>query len=332
MLRQHPAVRETVVIARDDGLGEKWLAAYIVSRREPTPTVNELSSFLHEKLPAYMVPSTFMFLDELPLTPNGKVDRRTLPAPDRVGSTRRGIRVAPRDTLELQLVQIWEDILGLRPVGVTDNFFDLGGHSLLAVRLIARIHKQFGQKLPLPTLFQGATIEQLAGVLRRSPTPLRCSPLVGIHLGGSGRPFFCVHPVGGSILCYAGLSRRLGPDQPFYGLQHPGLDGEWAPYTRIEEMASDYLTALRAVQPEGPYLLGGWSLGGIVAFEMAQQLEARGQKVALLALLDASALASEELLCSSHRGHGPAGLSPRPWLRCGRCRLLVRSSLATRTG
>ena len=294
VLRQYPAVRESVVVVREDTPGDKRLVAYIVALQGPVPAESELGGFLKEQLPAYMVPSTFMFLDELPLTPNGKVDRRALPAPDRGRLIQQGTCVAPRDILELRLTQIWEEILGLHPVGVTDNFFDLGGHSLLAVRLIARIHKQFGQKLPLPTLFHGATIERLAGVLRRSPRPPSPSPLVGIHLSGSRRPFFCVHPAGGSVLGYAGLSRRLGPDQPFYGLQHPGLDSESRLYTRIEEMASDYLATLRAVQPEGPYLLGGWSFGGIVAFEMAQQLEAEGQKVALLALLDSWALAPEK--------------------------------------
>ena len=134
------------------------------------------------------------------------------------------------------------------------------------------------------------------------PPPCAGRPVVGIHLSGSQRPFFCVHAVGGSVLCYAGLSRRLGPDQPFYGLQHPGLDGESDLYTCIEEIASDYLAALRAVQPEDPYLLGGWSLGGIIAFEMAQQLEAQGQKVALLALLDASALAPEQSSAAAIEG------------------------------
>ena len=128
------------------------------------------------------------------------------------------------------------------------------------------------------------------------------SPLVGIHLGGSRRPFFCVHAVGGGVLGYAGLSRRLGPDQPFYGLEHPGLDGESESHARIEEMATDYLAALRAVQPEDPYLLGGWSFGGIIAFEMAQQLEAQGQKVALLALMDASALAPEQSSAAAIEG------------------------------
>ena len=303
VLRQAPGVGEAVAVVREDIAGERRLAAYVVPKHATqTPSIEQLRSLLERKLPDYMMPSAFAVLGKLPLTPSGKIDRRALPAPDRGRPTQQGTCVAPRDTIELRFTQIWEDILGLRPVGVTDNFFDLGGHSLLAVRLIARIHKQFGQKLPLPTLFQGATIEQLAGVLRRSPSPMHRSPLVGIHLGGSRRPFFCVHAVGGGVLGYAGLSRRLGPDQPFYGLEHPGLDGDSESHARIEEMATDYLAALRAVQPEDPYLLGGWSFGGIIAFEMAQQLEAQGQKVALLALMDASALAPEQSSAAAIEG------------------------------
>jgi thioesterase domain-containing protein len=152
---------------------------------------------------------------------------------------------------------------------------------------MAHIEKRLGHKLPLATLFhQGATIEHLASLLRLPGDWTFRSPLVGIQPGGSQRPFFCVHPVGGNVLCYAGLARHLGPDQPFYGLQHPGLYGALEPFTRIETMAMYYLDAIRAVQPEGPYLLGGWSLGSIIAFEMARQLRAQGQAVAALVLLD----------------------------------------------
>jgi thioesterase domain-containing protein/acyl carrier protein len=233
-----------------------------------------------------MVPAIFVLLDALPLMPNGKVDRRALPVPDRARPELEKAFVAPRDDLELQLAQIWEEVLGVRPVGVRDNFFELGGHSLLAVRLFAVIEKRLGRKLPLTTVFQGATVEHLASLLRQQAKPGPQSSLVAIKSDGSKRPLFLVHPAGGHVFPYVHLAHYLGPDQPCYGLQARGLEKGEEPHTRIEDMAAYYIEALRTVQPAGPYLLGGWSMGGVVAFEMAQQLHAQGQRVALLALLD----------------------------------------------
>jgi len=286
-LGQHPAVREAVVLAPEDAPGEKRLVAYVVAEREPLPTTADLRSFLKEKLPAYMVPAIFVLLDALPLMPNGKVDRRALPAPDRARPESEKSFVAPRDDLELQLTHIWEEVLGVRPVGVRDNFFELGGHSLLAARLFAAIENRLGKKLPLATVFQGATVEHLAGILRQDAKPAPPSSLVAIQPGGSKRPLFLVHPAGGHVFPYVHLARYLGPDQPCYGLQARGLEEGEEPHTRIEDMAADYIKALQTVQPVGPYHLGGWSMGGLVAFEMAQQLHAQGQSVDLLALLDA---------------------------------------------
>jgi amino acid adenylation domain-containing protein len=316
-LGQHPAVREAVVLAREDAPGEKRLVAYVVahdsrrSRREealtetsevrgqrPTEdqslltsaptglTAGELRRFLQEKLPEYMVPAVFVLLEALPLMPNGKIDRRALPAPDRSRPELEKAFVAPRDDLELQLAHIWEEVLGVRPVGVRDNFFELGGHSLLAVRLFALIEKRLGKKLPLTAVFQGATVEHLAGVLRQQATSGPQSSLVALQPGGSKRPLFLVHPAGGHVFPYIHLAQLLGPDQPCYGLQARGLEDGQDPHTRIEDMAAWYIQALQTVQPTGPYLLGGWSMGGVVAFEMAQQLHAQGQRVSLLALLD----------------------------------------------
>jgi amino acid adenylation domain-containing protein len=293
VLSQHPAVREAVVVAREDVPGEKHLVAYVLANQEPGSATSMLRSFLKEKLPEYMVPSLFVILDAFPLTPNGKVDRRALPAPDTSSTRLPGTLVPPRDSLELQLVQMWEEILHLHPLGVTENFFDLGGHSLLAVRLMAQMQRQFGLELPLAALFHGATIEDLARLLRQHTGALLHSPLVRLQPAGTKRPFFCVHPAGGNVFCYVDLARHLGADQPLYGLQHPGLHGEQPAFTRLEEMAEHYIAALRTQQPEGPYLLGGWSMGGMVAFEMAQQLVAQGQEVALLALLDTPARFSE---------------------------------------
>ncbi|MEH2051407.1 amino acid adenylation domain-containing protein [Nostoc sp.] len=289
VLVQHPNVRETVVIVQGDKPDNKRLVAYVVPQLGKTPVVNDLRRFLKEKLPDYMVPAVFILLEQLPLTPNGKIDRQALPVPETTISNLQQDAIAPRDTLEFQLTQIWEGILNIHPIAVTDSFFDLGGHSLLAVRLMAQIQKHFGRNLPLSVLFQGATIEHLASILRQQANSQPLSPLVAIQPRGSQQPLFFVHPVGGNVLCYYQLAHHLGTDQPFYGLQSLGLYGESQPHTRIEDMATHYIEALRVVQPQGPYLLGGWSMGGIVAFEMATQLQKQGDKVALLALLDSPA-------------------------------------------
>ena len=234
-----------------------------------------------------MPPAAFVPLTELPLTPNGKIDRKALPAPEVTGHMQRGNFVAPSNPVEQLIARIWADLLATEPVGVTDDFFDLGGHSLLAVRLMARIEEQFGQRLPLAALFQGATVEQLAHLIQARPQA--AAELMPIQPGGDRPPFFCVHPAGGGVLRYAGLARQLGAEQPFYALQARGVEGDHAPHTRIEDMAAHYITAIRTIQPAGPYLLGGWSLGGIVAFEMARMLRAQGYQIVLLALLDSLA-------------------------------------------
>jgi amino acid adenylation domain-containing protein len=294
VLRQHSSVRETVVIAREDAAGEKQLVAYVVAPREARPTPGELRGFLKKKLPDYMVPAVYVPLDALPLMPNGKVDRGALPEPERTQSELGGGFVAPRNALEIRLANLWEEVLGVRPVGVTDNFFELGGHSLAAVRLFALIEKRLGKKVPLATVFRGATVEHLANILQRRTEAAPPSSLVAIQPAGSRRPLFLIHPAGGHVFPYAHLARHLGSDQPCYGLQARGLEEEQEPHSRIEDMAAYYIEALRTVQPTGPYLLGGWSMGGIIALEMAQQFHAQGQRVALLALLDTRIPAADE--------------------------------------
>jgi thioesterase domain-containing protein/acyl carrier protein len=196
--------------------------------------------------------------------------------------------LAPRDALELQLTQIWQDVLKVSSVGVRDNFFELGGHSLVAITLMERIQQKFGKNLPLATLFQGATIEHLASILRQQTDSPSWSTLVAIQPEGPKRPLFCVHAGATTVLAYIDLASYLGSEQPFYGLESLGLDEEQKPYARIEDMAAHYITAIQSVQPQGPYCLAGWCFGGLVAFEMAQQLQARGEQVSFLGLLDAS--------------------------------------------
>jgi amino acid adenylation domain-containing protein len=285
-LGRHPAVREVVVMAREDMPGDTRLVAYVVSGLDPATVTGELRGFLNEKLPDYMMPASFVSLDALPLLPQGKVDRHRLPAPDQLRAEQEQAFVGPRDLLELQLAQVWEETLGIHPISVHDNFFTLGGHSILAVRLMAQIQKQFGKSLPLSALFDGATVEQLAHVLRQHTESRLTSPLVGIQPAGERPPLFCVHPIGGNVLCYYELANCLRPDQPVYGLQAQGLHDGQEPLTRVEEMAASYIEALRSRQSHGPYFLGGWSLGGVLAFEMARQLQERGEAIALLALMD----------------------------------------------
>lgn len=285
-LLEHPAVSECAVMVTQDEFGDKRLAAYFSPAKGPNTTVAELRDFLKTKLPDYMVPSSFVPLVALPLSANGKIDRKALPAPNLTTATVTSGYVPPRDELELKLTRIWERVLSVRPIGIDANFFDLGGHSLMAVRMFALIEKAFGRNLPLATLFQAPTVRHLAEVMRADSWPESWSSLVMIQGAGKRTPFFCVHASGGNVIEYHDLARLLGEDQPFFGLQARGLNGKEDPHTSIKEMAADYIKEMREVQPEGPYLIGGRSSGGTIAFEMACQLKAAGEEVALLALLD----------------------------------------------
>ena len=256
-------------------------------------TVAELQHFLQARLPDYMIPAFFVFLETLPLTPNGKVDRQELANQPITRVEEHQEHLPPRNLIELQLIQIWETILGINPISVTDNFFSLGGHSLLAVQLINQIQKQFGCYLPIFSIFQGQTVEQLALILRQEKVSLPWSSLVKLQGGSRKTPIFLVHPGGGTVVCYAALVPYMENTQPIYGLQssglHPDIYGEHPVYISVKEMADVYLDAMLSVQPQGPYILGGWSAGGVIAFEIAQILKERGQEVALLALLDSHA-------------------------------------------
>lgn len=289
----HPVVKEAVVIARENVPGISQLVAYVVANHESDDVVDQLYDSLKRKLPEYMVPSLIVMLNSLPRLSNGKIDRNSLPAPEdaRLGLGRQ--YVAPRNLLELKLTQIFEEGLGIHPIGVKDDFFRLGGHSMLAVRVMSRIERMLDKNLPLATLFERSTVEELAALLHEQAGPALRPSLIRIQSGGPGQPFFCAHPIGGGILCFHDLALNLGPDQAFYGLQSQGMDGRPPSYNRISDMATHYIKELREVQPEGPYLLGGWSMGGVIAFEMALQMKAEGQEVSLLALLDTIAPAQD---------------------------------------
>jgi aspartate racemase len=298
VLLQHPFVREAAVMVR-----EQRLVAYVVRSAEANGV--ELASALREvigaKLPEYMVPAFFVELDALPLTSNGKLDRRALPAVE-VGAHIKNDYVAPRDKVEAQLASLWAKIVQINVVGVTDNFFALGGDSLLAARLFAQIHNRFGKHLPLSTLFAAPTIEQLAKTLRVEGG-VTWSSLVPIQPHGSKPPLFCIHAAGANVLIYRPLSRHLGEDQPVYALQAQGLDGR-EPYRRVEDMAAHYIREIRAFQPNGPYYLLGASFGGLVLYEMAQQLLAAGQQVAFLGMLNTNCpVYSLRKKLTTHLGH-----------------------------
>lgn len=300
VLTQHPDVHEAAVIAQNSEFARKpefrlqaALVAYVVPARDSAIAPDALRGYLSERLPAYMIPSTFVLMEALPLTPNGKLDRKGLPAPDEIHRDAIDY-TAPRSGIEHALAEVWQNVLAIDELGVHDNFFELGGHSLLAVRLFALMEKKFGKRLPLATLFHAPTIAQLAAVLEKDSSPA-WSSLVPIQPNGTRAPFFCVHAVGGNVLEYYDLARHLGTDQPFYGLQSRGLDDRQAPHTCVEEMAAHYLKEIRELQPCGPYFIGGRSFGGIVAFEMACQLRALGQEVALLALLDSYPVGHQKL-------------------------------------
>jgi thioesterase domain-containing protein len=263
-----------------------------------------------------MVPSSFIQLERMPTGVNGKLDRAALPPasrkqPRREASSsrpkksiaetnghrngpatiaskvsRKSAYVPPSDTLEVELIGIWEEILGMTHIGVRDDFFELGGHSLLAARMFARISDKLHKKLPFATLFRGATIEKLAEVIRAEGWTSHWSVLVPIHEAGSKPPLFLVHGLRGNVLTFYGLRHHIPADQPLYGIQADGLGTGRASLVSIPEMAEHYIREIRTVQPKGPYFLGGFSAGGLVAYEMARQLHEAGERVPFLALFD----------------------------------------------
>ena len=287
-LRELVGARQAHVTAWKSPSGETRLVAYVVPGESTPREARELRTRLRQRLAEALVPSACVYLEALPLTSSGKVDGRALPAPEEA-APRGPASVPPRDELERELASIWEEVLGVSSVGVTDSFFALGGQSLLAVRLVARLQERLGRAIPLAALFEGPTIEELAARLRAGASaPVRRN-LLTLQPEGRRTPTFWVHPVGGNVLCYAELARHLGPGRPFHAMRATGLDGREPPLDSVEEMARRYVEQVRAVQPQGPYLLGGWSLGGAVAFEMARELRRQGQEVSQLILLDSFA-------------------------------------------
>jgi len=218
----------------------------------------------------------------MPLTANHKVDVNALPIPAVSSASSDKIHVGPRNGLEVQLAALWQQVLGVHDPDVYDNFFDLGGHSLKAAQLFYLLEQVYGRKLPLATLFQAPTIAALASVLSREQWAPPWQSLVAIQPSGTATPIFMVPGVGGNVLIFAKLARLLGPDQPFYGLQARGLDGKEAPFISVPDMARHFVNEIQQLRPQGPYVIAGACTGGLIAYEIAQQLMAQGNRVTLL--------------------------------------------------
>ena len=283
-LSTHPRVAASVARVAGSTGGEQLVAYAVVADPAEPRLARALREHLAERLPAYLVPTAVIPVQSLPLTENGKLDADALPAP--TPAARADER--PRDDVERRLHDVWCSVLGLESVGVNESFFDLGGHSLLAVRLFARLERELGQRLPLATLIAAPSIAELAAVIRRERPAPSWDSLVPLQPGGVRTPLFLLHEPNGLVLVYRDLVRRLGEDQAVYGLQSVGLDRRRQPLTRIPDMAAHYVKEIRSVQPHGPYLLGGFCYGGVLALEMAHQLQQAGEEVGLVALFDAT--------------------------------------------
>ncbi len=285
-LGNHPEIAQAVVVAQARGVGEKRLVGYFVPRDERQIDIRKLRAWLGDKLPYYMVPAALVRLEEIPRSPNGKVERKALPVPEDMDTGVERHFEPPRDELEARLCELWEEVLGISPIGVNDDFFEIGGHSLLAVSLFAKVEARLGQELPITALFEGRTIARMADGLRHGKQDW--SNIV--ELGGSGGelPLFWVHTIGGGggggLFRYEKLVQRLVVPRKSYGIRAPS-----DPFDRIDAMAAFYIEEMRRVQPKGPYHLLGYCFGGIVAYEIAEQLHRMGEKCAFLGLIEAPA-------------------------------------------
>jgi thioesterase domain-containing protein/acyl carrier protein len=288
VLARHPDVTAAAVVVRREPPGPR-LVAYVVPRAGGAVVADALSRYLGERLPAYMVPSAVVSLTALPLTANGKVDRAALPAPDVDRADENRPFVAPRFDAERDLAALFAEVLHLPRVSVTDDFFDLGGHSLLAAELVAKVRSRLGHTLPLSALYSAATVEKLALYLQARLEATGEHSVVPLHETGSRPPLFLIAGVGGHVFTFHKFARLLGADQPTYGVKAIGIDGIRRTPDRFEEVAAEYVREITTLRPHGPYLLGGYSIGAVVALEVALQLQKRGEEVPLLLAFDAYA-------------------------------------------
>ncbi|MEV2245996.1 amino acid adenylation domain-containing protein [Streptomyces sp. NPDC049970] len=298
VLAERPEVAQAVVVAHEDRHGERRLVAYVTPAPGAAPDPARLRAAAARLLPEYMVPASVVPLDVLPLSPSGKLDRARLPDPGFGASEGR----APGTPEEFGLAALFSDALGLPEVSATDSFFDLGGHSLMAIRLVGRIRAELRTGLTVRDLFETPTVEGLAQRLRPDSAAPASAPaddfgvLLPLRTQGGRPPLFCFHPGFGLSWSYASLMRRLAPDQPVYALQARGIASEEALPSSYEELLDEYLRHVRAVRPHGPYRLLGWSFGGLVAHSLATRLQAEGEEVELLAMLDTAMVGTDEEL------------------------------------
>jgi len=288
VLERHPVVRQSVVALREDAKGRKRLVAYVVPVEEEALTINELKALLRKEVPEYMIPAAFVLMDALPITPSGKINRRALPEPARNEANDADDLVTPRDDIERGLQEIWEDVLGVSPIGMTESFFDLGGHSLLALPLTDRIFDRFGVRVHLNTLwYEGATIEYLATLIRNPGERKDSVWITPLNTGTITPPLYCIHTVGGgNLFHYEPMVRHLNGGRTILGVEARGVSDGQAADTNIVAMGEHCMRVIQDVQPAGPYYLCGFSSGGVVAYEVAQQLRMRGESIALLAMVD----------------------------------------------
>ena len=285
-LNQIPEVHQSVVLVKETTQLDKKLIAFVVSSPDHLVNLENVRNYLRGYLPATMIPSEFVFLTELPLTPNGKIDRQALLGIRGKPSDHPKISGQPENNLQRQLISIWERLLDIQGIGIDDHYFDLGGHSILALQLFTEIEHLTGIRLPLATLFKAPTIRQLVLTLQSRTQPTNWQSLVPINSAGTKTPLFAVPGIGGNVVDFYRLGQLLEGDQPFFGLQSQGLDGQTEPFTTVEDIAAHYVSEIQSVQSTGPYFLAGACIGGIIAFEMAHRLSAQGHQVALLAMLE----------------------------------------------
>jgi amino acid adenylation domain-containing protein len=288
-IAQFEGVKENVVVVRTDAWGEKKLVAYLIMKEGASADHLALHTWLKSKLPDYMVPSAFVGMKQFPLTSTLKVDRNALPEPESIASLSASNYVAPSSPTEKKMAAIWSSLLGVRKIGVHDDFFEIGGHSMIAVALMVRIEKELGIRIPLATLFDRSTIFLLSELVDHGVPEQQWRSLVPIRPTGSKKPLFLIHGMGLNVLLYTTVVNFLDPDQPVYGLQAKGLSGTENPLESIEEIASYYISEVMSVDQEGPYAMAGFSLGGRIAYEMARQLTAMGKPVCFLGIFDATA-------------------------------------------
>lgn len=286
-LERHEAIASSLVIVDGNGADDRRLVAYVVPAGSGAIDAAMMRDYLKTQLPDYMLPAAVVAVPAWPLTANGKIDRKALPKPS-AEAARAAVPVPPRSQAELHLCKIWEDLLGVEQVGVRDDFFALGGHSLLAVSMFDAVEQLFGKRIPMDTLwYEGGTVETLARILQQDQDAIEWPTLVPMRAQGTRQPLFVVHTMGGNLFHYHDLVRELGPDQPVYGLQARGVYGKEAPRSTVEAIAADCIEAMRRVQRSGPYRIVGFSSGGVVAYEMAQQLRRNGEPAGAVVLIDA---------------------------------------------